>query len=56
MKTKRKNALQTTILLKDIPVALRDHFKSWCALRGLTMKEVLIDLMREKINERMKEK
>lgn len=56
MKRKRKNELVTTMIVKDIPVALRDAFKSWVALRGYTMKQVFQDMMREKITERIKEK
>lgn len=52
----KKRTVTTTMILKGVPVSLRDHFKAWASLRGLSMKEVLIAFMREKITERMNEK
>lgn len=48
----KKRTTTTSMIIKGVPVALRDHFKAWAALRGVTMKEVLIAFMREKIQER----
>ena len=42
----------TDLFLRDIPRGVRDHFKAWCAKRGVTMKEKLTDLMRDTIKEK----
>lgn len=53
MKTNKKRTVVTTMIIKDVPVALRDHFKAWAALHGVSMKEVLIAFMRQKLTERI---
>lgn len=47
--TTKPQVATVAILLKKVPRGLRDAFKSWCALRGLNMTEVLIQHMRDKI-------
>ena len=37
----------TTMMIRNVPIDLRDHFKAWCAKRRLSMKEVIISMMRE---------
>lgn len=56
MKPNKKRTVVTTMIVKNVPVALRDHFKAWAALRGVSMREVLIAFMREKIQSRLEEK
>lgn len=41
----------TDLFLRNIPRGVRDHFKAWCAKRGVTMKEKLTDLMRDTIKK-----
>lgn len=38
------------LLLKGVPAHIRDRFKAECAARGLTMKYVLVQLMRKYAN------
>jgi hypothetical protein len=40
------------ILVKDVPDELRNLFKAICAERGKTMREVVIELMRETVENR----
>jgi hypothetical protein len=40
------------ILVKDIPDELRNHFKALCAEQGKTMRERIIELMREAVESR----
>lgn len=39
------------ILLRGVPEKVRDNFKAYCARRGITMKERLIELMIEDANK-----
>lgn len=50
----KKKIATVPMLFKSIPKVLRDHFKAHCALRGRTMREVFIEFMEEKIQERQK--
>jgi hypothetical protein len=40
------------ILVKDVPDELRNLFKAICAERGKSMRERIIELMREAIDDR----
>lgn len=42
----------TELYLREIPRDLRDMFKSWCAARGITMKEKIVQMMRTTISEK----
>jgi hypothetical protein len=42
------------ILVKDIPDELRNLFKALCAEQGKTMREGIIELMREVVENRRK--
>ncbi len=42
------------ILVKDIPDELRNLFKALCAEQGKTMREEIIELMREVVENRRK--
>jgi hypothetical protein len=42
------------ILVKDIPDELRNLFKAMCAEQGKTMREGIIELMREVVENRRK--
>ena len=44
------------MIIKGIPDELRNHFKAACAVRGETMREVLMRLMQEEVDKREKEK
>jgi hypothetical protein len=43
-----------SILVKDIPDELRNLFKAICAEQGKTMREGIIELMREEVENRRK--
>ena len=38
------------LMLKGVPRMLRDKFKGYCARRGMSMTERLIELMRQDVN------
>ena len=40
------------ILVKDVPDELRNLFKAICAERGTTMRESIIELMRDAVANR----
>jgi hypothetical protein len=40
--------------LKNIPRTLRDHFKARCALRRVTVRDRLIQMMREDVQGTIK--
>ena len=42
------------ILVKEVPDVLRNHFKALCAEQGKTMREGIIELMREAVDSRRK--
>jgi hypothetical protein len=42
------------ILIKDVPDELRNLFKAICAEQGKTMREGIIELMREVVENRRK--
>lgn len=44
----------TNIMLRGVPVDLRDGFKAYCARRGITMKQRLLELMQLDVNEELK--
>ena len=43
------NINMSTLIVKDIPVEVKNKFKALCAGKGKTLKEELIRLMREAI-------
>ena len=43
-KTKYKTGV---LFLRDIPTELKNHFKSYCAKRGKSMKETVENFMRQ---------
>jgi porphobilinogen deaminase len=40
-----------TVNLKDIPDELRNQFKAACALRGQTIRDVLMELMQKEVEK-----
>lgn len=38
------------IIVQKIPRMLRDKFKGYCARRGISMRERIIELMRQDVN------
>ena len=44
------------MIIKGIPDELRNHFKAACAMKGETMREVLMRLMQEEVDKREKER
>lgn len=47
----RPKAEKTTSILhmRNIPASLLRHFKAWCGLRGVTMKDKIMSLMRDTV-------
>jgi hypothetical protein len=37
------------LYVKDVPRALQRHFRAWCALRGVSVKDKIVSLMRETV-------
>ena len=48
------NYYMAAILVKDVPDELRNLFKAMCAERGKTMRERIIEMMREAVDSRRK--
>ena len=46
---KRPEQLRATMFLRNIPRGVKDHFKAYCARRGITMTEKIVQLMKETI-------
>lgn len=44
----------TPMNTREVPIALRDKFKAYCARRGYTMQGAVIALMRMAVNDDMK--
>lgn len=40
-----------SLFLRNIPAEVRDQFKAYCARRGVSMTRVLVDYMRELIDQ-----
>jgi len=40
-----------SFFIRSFPRTLRDHFKAYCALRGVTMNDKLIDLVRKLLSD-----
>lgn len=51
-RTPKKKFATAHMMIKSVPVSLRNHFKAWAALRGRSMRELFIEFMEEKIKER----
>ena len=45
-----------TIIIKDIPDDIKREFKSLCVLKGETLREAFIRLMREEVEKARQEK
>ena len=43
----RKEQRMVSIFIRDIPREIRDSFKALCVIRGITMKQALIEMMLE---------
>jgi hypothetical protein len=43
----RKEQKMVSIFIRDIPREIRDSFKALCVIRGITMKQALIEMMLE---------
>jgi hypothetical protein len=43
----RKEQRMVSIFIRDIPREIRDSFKALCVLRGITMKQALVEMMLE---------
>jgi len=52
MKKRKPPRAVVCMLLKDVPRQLRDCFKAKCALLGVSMKEMILSFMEEKVKER----
>lgn len=42
-----KTVRQTALLIWGVPTPLRERFKAACAMRGKTMRDVVMDLLQE---------
>lgn len=36
-----------TLYIRDMPRDVKDHFKAWCAARGISMTAMITELMRD---------
>lgn len=51
MKDKQFNSLGDSLFIRCIPQELKSAFKAYCASRNITMKQAIINFMKEKTNE-----
>lgn len=42
---------ETAILIKEVPIQIKNNFKAQCAKRGITLRQALIDLMQEALRK-----
>ncbi len=47
VKTRKKKIAYKDIFIKECPRTLLDHWKAACALRGITMKQSFLSMVRE---------
>lgn len=40
-----KDPEQVAFFVRRLPKKLRDDFKAWCTLRGMSMKDKIVELM-----------
>jgi hypothetical protein len=43
----RKEQRMVSIFIRDIPREIRDSFKALCVIRGITMKQAIVEMMLE---------
>ena len=43
----RKEQRMASIFIKDIPREIRDSFKALCVIRGITMRQAIVEMMLE---------
>jgi hypothetical protein len=43
----RKEQRMVSIFIRDIPREIRDSFKALCVIRGITMKQGIVEMMLE---------
>jgi len=41
----RKEQRMVSIFIRDIPKEIRDSFKALCVIRGITMKQAIVEMM-----------
>jgi hypothetical protein len=41
----RKEQRMVSIFIRDIPREVRDSFKALCVIRGITMKQAIVEMM-----------
>ncbi|HEB11909.1 MAG TPA: hypothetical protein ENI06_11945 [Spirochaetales bacterium] len=41
----QKDKKMVSIFIRDIPREVRDSFKALCVIRGITMRQALVDMM-----------
>jgi hypothetical protein len=51
MKKKKAKEATVPVNIKDVPRNLRDHWKAWCALYGVTMRDSFVAMVRETIQK-----
>ena len=43
----RKEQSMASIFIRDIPREIRDSFKALCVIRGITMRQAIVEMMLE---------
>ena len=41
----RKEQRMVSIFIRDIPREIRDNFKALCVIRGITMRQAIVEMM-----------
>ena len=45
----REKQTMVSIFIRDIPREIRDSFKALCVIRGITMKQAIVEMMLESL-------
>lgn len=51
---KKRKIRETTLHIRKIPIDLKAYFKAWCAKRGKSMRDIIVDHMNNDVSEKTK--
>lgn len=55
-KTRKARDGMSTLYIREIPTDVKNKFKSWCAMNGMTMTEAIIMVMDDSALQRLSKK
>ena len=48
---KKESSDKSTLFIRDVPNTVKNRFKAWCAQRGLTMHDQIVEMMKQTIKK-----